>query len=180
MAAQGYQESQLDQTRRSAVGAIGEVMPATGEKLDVGNIAQLEPNIHAGVKYIRTLVDQYFAGPELDPVNRLLFAFAAYNAGPARVRALRDEARRRGLNPDVWFDNVERIAAERVGRETVQYVANIYKYYVAYTLVEADGSAASSSDGAARPATGGCGVGLRPHARGSLVSSSAQATPREN
>lgn len=138
MAAQGYQESQLDQDRHSAAGAIGvmQVMPATAEKMQVGDIAQLEPNIHAGVKYIRYIVDQYYAGEPMNALNKVLFAFASYNAGPARIRSLRTEAGSLGLDPNVWFDNVERVADYRIGRETVQYVANIYKYYIAYTLVQ--------------------------------------------
>lgn len=138
MAAQGYQESQLDQARRSRVGAIGvmQVMPATAKELDVGDVAQLEPNIHAGVKYIRYLVDRYLRDEPMDEINKVLFAFASYNAGPARVRQLRREAKAQGLDPNLWFDNVERVAAARVGRETVQYVANIYKYYIAYTLAQ--------------------------------------------
>jgi Transglycosylase SLT domain len=138
MAAQGYQESQLDQERHSQVGAIGvmQLMPATGREMNVGDVTQLEFNIHAGVKYMRLLVDTYFNDQKIDPLNKLLFAFAAYNAGPGRMRSLRDEARSRNLDPNIWFNNVERVAAERIGRETVQYVANIYKYYVAYTLVQ--------------------------------------------
>jgi membrane-bound lytic murein transglycosylase MltF len=138
MAAQGYQESQLDQGRHSAAGAIGvmQVMPATAEKMQVGDVTELEPNIHAGVKYIRFIVDQYYKSEPMDTLNKVLFAFAAYNAGPARIRALRTEARTLGLDPNVWFDNVERVADYRIGRETVQYVANIYKYYIAYTLVQ--------------------------------------------
>jgi membrane-bound lytic murein transglycosylase MltF len=138
MAAQGYQESRLDNARRSAVGAVGvmQLMPATGREMAVGDVTQLEPNIHAGVKYMRRTVDLYFRDPAIGPVDRMLFAFAAYNAGPARVRALRHEARALGLDPNLWFDNVERVAAARIGRETVQYVSNIYKYYIAYTLVQ--------------------------------------------
>jgi membrane-bound lytic murein transglycosylase MltF len=138
MAAQGYQESQLDQNRHSQVGAIGvmQVMPATAEKLQVGDINELEPNIHAGVKYIRQIVDEYYGDVPMDPLNKVLFAFASYNAGPTRIKGLRKEAQSLGLNPNVWFDNVERVAAARIGRETVQYVANIYKYYIAYTLVQ--------------------------------------------
>jgi membrane-bound lytic murein transglycosylase MltF len=138
MAAQGYQESQLDQGRHSAAGAIGimQVMPATADKMQVGDVTQLEPNIHAGVKYIRYIVDQYYKNEPMDSLNKVLFAFAAYNAGPARIRSLRTEARSLGFDPNVWFDNVERVAAYRIGRETVQYVANIYKYYIAYTLVQ--------------------------------------------
>ena len=136
MLAQGYQESGLDQNAKSAVGAIGvmQVMPATGKELKVGDIKQTESNIHAGVKYIRFMIDQYFANEPMDRLNKGLFAFASYNAGPGRVRQLRKEAQSRGLDPNVWFNNVERIAGERIGRETVQYVSNIYKYYIAYTL----------------------------------------------
>jgi membrane-bound lytic murein transglycosylase MltF len=136
MMAQGYQESRLDQSVRSQVGAIGvmQVMPATGKELGVGDINQPEANVHAGVRYIRFMIDRYFADEPMDDVNKMLFAFAAYNCGPARVRQLRTEATKRGLNANVWFNNVEHIAAERIGRETVQYVSSIYKYYVAYQL----------------------------------------------
>jgi membrane-bound lytic murein transglycosylase MltF len=140
MAAQGYQESQFDQSRRSSVGAIGvmQVTPATGRDMQVGDVTQLDANIHAGIKYVRFMVDTYYDEPQIDELNRVLFAFAAYNAGPNRIRALRHLAAERGLDPNVWFDNVERVASERVGRETVQYVSNIYKYYIAYTLVQED------------------------------------------
>ena len=141
MAAQGYQESRLDQAARSHVGAIGvmQVMPPTGKEMNVGDIEQLEPNIHAGVKYMRTVMDANFKdATNMTPLNRGLMTFASYNAGPGRVRGLRREAAKRGLDPDVWFGNVEQIASERIGRETVTYVANIYKYYVAYRLIMDD------------------------------------------
>jgi membrane-bound lytic murein transglycosylase MltF len=140
MAAQGYQESQLDQTRRSGVGAIGvmQLMPATGRQMRVGDITDLEANIHGGVKYVRFMVDNYYRDDPMDDLNRMLFAFASYNAGPERIRALRKEAAALKLDPNVWFDNVERVAAQRIGRETVQYVSNIYKYYIAYSLVQDD------------------------------------------
>ena len=137
MMAQGYQESQLDQSVKSKVGAIGvmQVMPATGRELKVGDVTKLEPNIEAGVKYMRFMVDQYFKDEPMDRLNKALFAFASYNAGPNRIERLRKDAAARGLDPNVWFNNVERIAAEKIGRETVTYVSNIYKYYIAYTLV---------------------------------------------
>jgi membrane-bound lytic murein transglycosylase MltF len=137
MGAQAYQESQLDQNRKSAVGAIGvmQVMPATGKDLKVGDIKQLEPNIHAGVKYIRFMMDQYYANEPMDALNKGLFTFASYNAGPGRIKQLREQAAKRGLNPNVWFNNVEIIVAEKIGRETVQYVSNIYKYYLAYKML---------------------------------------------
>jgi membrane-bound lytic murein transglycosylase MltF len=113
----------------------------------VGDIAQLDSNIHAGVKYMRFVTDQYFKDEPMDRLNKSLFAFASYNAGPGRIRQLRREAEKRGLDPNVWFGNVEVIASERIGRETVTYVSNIYKYYVAYTLVmhEAEGRAAAKT-----------------------------------
>jgi membrane-bound lytic murein transglycosylase MltF len=140
MAAQGYQESRLDQKARSPAGAIGvmQLMPATGKQMNVGDITKIGPNIHAGVKYNRFMIDQYYRDEPMDAVNKALFAFAAYNAGPSRIAGLRKEAANRRLNPNVWFNNVERIAAEKIGRETVTYVSNIYKYYVAYTLVEGE------------------------------------------
>ena len=137
LAAQGYQESRLDQGVKSRVGAVGvmQVMPATGTEMGVGDVAQTEANIHAGTKYLRFVLDRYFSDAELDGLNRQLFAFAAYNAGPAKVAKLRTEAEKRGLDPNQWFNNVELVAAERIGQEPVRYVANIYKYYVAYRLI---------------------------------------------
>jgi membrane-bound lytic murein transglycosylase MltF len=99
------------------------------------DIGQIEANVHAGVKYMRFMVDRYFKDEPMDDLNKGLFTFASYNAGPGRVRQLRREAEKQGLNPNVWFGNVEQIASERIGRETVTYVANIYKYYIAYRLV---------------------------------------------
>jgi membrane-bound lytic murein transglycosylase MltF len=136
LAAQGYQESRLEQTARSHAGAVGlmQVMPETGKSMKVGDITRPDPNVHAGVKYMRTLYDRYFDDEAMDEQNRTLFAMAAYNAGPGRVRTLRAEAKQKGLDPNVWFNNVELIAALRVGQETVSYVRNVYKYYVAYKL----------------------------------------------
>ena len=138
MIAQGYQESLLDQNAKSSVGAIGvmQLMPATGKEMNTGDIMQVEPNIHAGIKYISWMQNEFFGNEPMDARNKLLFSFAAYNAGPGRVQKLRKEAKKRGLDPNVWFNNVEIIAGQRIGTETVTYVANIYKYYIAYTLVE--------------------------------------------
>src|SRR6185503_3276840 len=149
LAAQGYQESELNQNARSRVGAIGvmQIMPATGKLLKVGDIKQLEPNIHAGAKYMRDVRNTYFENEPMDDLNKGLFTFASYNAGPGRVRGLRRVAAKRGLNQNVWFGNVEQIASEKIGRETVTYVANIFKYYVAYRLVleEAERRAAAKA-----------------------------------
>ena len=102
--------------------------------MKVGDITKIDPNINAGVKYMRFMIDQYYKDEPMTPLNKGLFAFASYNAGPARIRSLRKLAAQRGLDPNIWFNNVERVVAEKIGRETVTYVSNIYKYYVAYTL----------------------------------------------
>lgn len=137
MVAQGYQESRLNQSVRSRVGAIGvmQVMPSTGKELKVGDIRKLDPNINAGVKYMRWMIDRYYADEPMTPLDKVLFSFASYNAGPARIARLRTESEKRGFNPNVWFGNVEYLAAERIGAETVTYVSNIYKYYIAYRLI---------------------------------------------
>jgi len=137
MAAQGYQESQLNQATRSPVGAIGvmQVMPATGKELGVGDITKVEPNIHAGIKYMRWMIDQYYDKEPMTKLDKALFTFASYNAGAGRISRLRKEAAKRGLNPNVWFHNVEYVVAEKIGAETVTYVSNIYKYYIAYNLI---------------------------------------------
>ena len=139
MAAQGYQESQLDQSKRSAVGAIGvmQVMPTTAKDkaVNIPDISQLENNIHAGIKYNRWMEDNFYNEPGISARDKALFAFASYNAGPGRVAGLRREAKAMGLDPNKWFNNVELVAAKRIGRETVTYVANIYKYYLAYQLM---------------------------------------------
>ena len=138
VAAQGYQESRLDQNARSSAGAIGimQLLPSTAADSNVGipDISSIESNIHAGVKYLDFIRTRYFSEPEINQFNKTMLAFAAYNAGPARVRKLRNMAAEQGYDPNVWFDNVEVIAAREIGRETVQYVANILKYFVAYSL----------------------------------------------
>ncbi len=137
--AQGYQESQLNQSARSHRGAVGvmQLLPSTAADPSVG-IADIDKdpdrNIEAGSKYMRLLADKYLNDPELTPVNRTLMAFAADNAGPGNLRKFRRLAEKSGLDKNVWFGNVEHAAARLVGRETVDYVGNIYKYYVAYKL----------------------------------------------
>ena len=140
--AQGYQESMLNQSARNG-GAVGimQVKPAlaAAPPINVHNVTTAQNNIEAGVKMLHTIEDKYFSDPKIDPMNRLLLTFAAYNAGPTRIAALRRKAAAQGLDPNVWFGNVELVVAQSVGQVTVQYVSNIYKYYVAYKLVVQQG-----------------------------------------
>ena len=139
--AQGYQESELDHSKRSDAGAVGvmQVKPSTAADPNVGirDVEVLENNIHASIKYMSFLKDRYFADQGIDPLNEGLLTLAAYNAGPARVATMRRKAAAVGLDPNQWFGNVEIIAARVIGRETVDYVGNIYKYYSAYKAVDA-------------------------------------------
>jgi len=111
-----------------------QVMPETGKELNVGDIRDTEPNIHAGAKYMDQLMTKYFPDANFSEANRPLFAFASYNCGPGNVSKMRKETAKRGLDPDKWFNNVEIVTAQKIGMETTTYVRNIYKYYVAYRL----------------------------------------------
>jgi membrane-bound lytic murein transglycosylase MltF len=139
MVAQGYQESGLDQSVVSRSGAVGimQLLPSTAEDESVGipDVRAFENNIHAGIKYMAWIRDTYFDDDSVDSRNKALFALASYNAGPNRIRRLRREASERELDPNLWFRNVEILAAEEIGRETVTYVSNIYKYYAAYRFI---------------------------------------------
>jgi len=151
IAAQGYQESGFDQSKRSPVGAIGimQVMPDTAKDPVVGipNIHESEPNVHAGIKYLRFLRERYFTDPAIDGFNQVLFSLAAYNAGPGNIRKSRARAEKMGLDPNIWFGNVEIATAKAVSSEPVIYVRNIFKYAVdirlSMDMVETRDAAAS-------------------------------------
>jgi membrane-bound lytic murein transglycosylase MltF len=136
LVAQAYQESGLDHNSHSRAGAVGimQLLPSTAEYVGFSDVTEIEDNIHAGVKYLSYLKEQHFSDPELAEVDRFAFTWAAYNAGPAKVRKMRARAAKMELDPNKWFQNVEYAALRIVGQETVTYVANIYKYYIAYSL----------------------------------------------
>jgi len=134
--AQGYQESGLNQKAKSKAGAVGimQLLPSTAAdpNVDIPDISTTKNNIHAGSKYLRFIMDQYISHAAVDPFNQQLLALASYNAGPSRIRKLRKKAEAQKLDPDQWFRNVEYVAAKEIGRETVDYVFNIYLYYTVY------------------------------------------------
>jgi membrane-bound lytic murein transglycosylase MltF len=138
LAAQAYQESELDHSRKSPAGAVGimQIKPATAADKNVGidDISATADNIEAGARYMRFLIDRYFSDEAMDESQRWFFALAAYNAGPARIQRLRRQAAAEGYDPNRWLDNVEILAARKIGRETVRYVRNVFKYFVAYQM----------------------------------------------
>jgi len=139
IAAEAYQESGLNQEAKSPVGAVGvmQVMPSTAATapVNIPDVSKVDPNIHAGVKLLKFIRDDYFKDAPMDPLNKTLITLAAYNAGPARLKQCRQVAAEMGLNPNVWFGNVEYAVAKKVGAETVNYVGNIYKYYIGWKLM---------------------------------------------
>ncbi len=141
IAAQGYQELRLDQSVRSPVGAIGimQVMPATANDPNVGipDIEQADRNVEAGVKYLGHLRDTYFDDPAISPFDQACLTFAAYNAGPGAIRKARARAQAMGLDPNVWFGDVEVAVGRTISREPVVYVRNILKYYTTYRIFQA-------------------------------------------
>ncbi len=138
LAAQGYQESMLRQDRVSPRGAVGvmQVLPkyAAASPINIPDVRNAKSNIHAGTKMLALITKTYFNDPGISDVDKTLFTFASYNAGQNRIVRLRKEAAKQGLDPNKWFGNVELMVAQDIGQETVQYVANIYKYYVAYKM----------------------------------------------
>jgi membrane-bound lytic murein transglycosylase MltF len=143
--AQGYQESGLDQRRRSPAGAVGvmQIKPSTaaGAPINITGVDRLDNNVRAGAKYLRFIIDRYYRDASMTPLDQEVFAMASYNAGPARIAGLRRQASAAGLDPDRWFGHVEIMAAREIGRETVDYVSNIYKYYLAQRLLQQRGEA---------------------------------------
>lgn len=140
LVAQGFQESRLGAETDNDHGAVGimQIKPASAAEAGVDDISTDDANIEAGAAYLRLLIDRYFDDPALDPTMRQMFAIAAYNAGPSRIRDLRRRTKSAGLDPNQWFDNVEVLVAREVGRETVRYVSNIMKNYVSFTLILED------------------------------------------
>jgi len=140
IAAQAYQESRFDHSKRSAAGAVGvmQVLPSTAADKAVGipDISSLEDNVHAGVKYLHWLRQTYYSSEEISALDRVLFSFAAYNAGPGNMRRARRRAEKLGFDPNRWFGNVEIGMYRAVSGEPASYVRNVYKYYVTYQGLE--------------------------------------------
>jgi membrane-bound lytic murein transglycosylase MltF len=136
IAALSYQESRFDPNVRSRQGAVGlmQVLPSTGEYLEIPEVKSPENNVHAGVKYMRYLIDKYFSEEGLTDDNRMRLALAAYNAGPTNIKRSRQTTEQMGYDPNKWFGHTELAVLRRVGPEPVQYVRNINKYYISFLI----------------------------------------------
>ncbi|HKJ77034.1 MAG TPA: transglycosylase SLT domain-containing protein, partial [Gammaproteobacteria bacterium] len=152
---QMYQESRFDPTAKSWAGALGlmQVLPRTAKELGLTDLRDPETGLHAGIRYLDWLRKRF--EPELNVADRTWFALAAYNAGVGHVRDARRLARKKGWDPDRWFDNVEkamlllsqkkyaRQAAHGYvrGREPVNYVRQIRERFQAYAKLTETGEA---------------------------------------
>ena len=152
LAAVAYKESTLNPAARGASGATGlmQITPAAARSVGVGNIQALDNNVLAATRYMARIRREFFSSRQIAEAERMAFVLAAYNMGPQRVQGLRAEARRRGLNPNRWFFQVERVAMEQMGMGVVSYVNAVNKYYLAYDrerfLLEPQKQKLSSSD----------------------------------
>ena len=147
--AQMYQESKFDPEAVSWVGAQGlmQVMPSTGEQLGFTNLQEPQEGIHAGVKYMRQLINRF--DHKLPMEERIRFALASYNVGYGHLLDARRLAREMGWDPNRWFGNVEKAMRllsqpdyyERArygfcrGGQPVHYVKNIQNFYDAYVEI---------------------------------------------
>jgi membrane-bound lytic murein transglycosylase MltF len=134
LAALAFKESTLNPAAQGSGGATGlmQITPAAARSVGVGNIQNLNNNVLAGAKYLASIRRNFFSSPQIDERERLGFVLAGYNLGPQRVQSLRAEARRRGLDANKWFFQVERIAMEQFGMGVVGYVNSVNKYYLAF------------------------------------------------
>ncbi len=146
IAAQMYQESRFDPKARSWAGAQGllQVMPRTANALGLTNLQDPAVGIHAGVKYLAWLREN-FTG-DIERTEQTWFTLAAYNAGYGHVLDARRLATELKLDPDRWFDNVEQamllLAKPKYykrarhgyvrGGQPVIYVREIRQRYAAY------------------------------------------------
>lgn len=140
LAALGYQETGLIPVQTGMGGAVGvmQLMPSTGSSMGVGDIHQVDANIHAAAKLMDVMLKQYFSDADFTTQNRTLFAIASYNAGPNAIAGLRKFAKNQGFNPDAWLGNVEIVAAEKLGVNVMTYVRNVFKYFVIYSYAMND------------------------------------------
>ncbi|WHT79571.1 transglycosylase SLT domain-containing protein [Pseudomonas rhodesiae] len=134
LAALAFKESALDPSARNSGGPTGlmQITPSAAQRVGVNNIETLDSNVQASARYLTMIRRKFFASPKLNERERMAFVLAAYNMGPERVQGMRTEAKRRGLNPNQWFFQVERIAMEQVGMSAVGYVNSVNKYYLAF------------------------------------------------
>lgn len=102
--------------------------------MGIADISTPENNVHAGVKYLRWVMDRYFSEGDINDDDRVRFALAAYNAGPANIRRSRASTTQLGYDASRWFNHSELGTMQRVGIEPVHYVRNINKYYLSFRM----------------------------------------------
>ena len=151
--AQMYQESRFDPKAISFAGARGllQVMPKTANQMGFKQLEDPDTGIHAGIKYLDWVRERF--DDDLEFPDRLWFSLAAYNAGYGHVADARRLAKKKGWDPNRWFDHTEKAMlllgrkeyARQAkhgyvrGREPVNYVSNIRSRFKAYTEMSGTG-----------------------------------------
>jgi membrane-bound lytic murein transglycosylase MltF len=134
LAALAFKESKLNPGAKGSGGATGllQITPTAARRVGVGNIQNTDNNVQAAARYMALIQRKFFSSPRVNERERMAFVLAAYNLGPERVQRMRKEARKRGLNPNQWFFQTERIAMEQGGENVVTFVNSVNKYYLAF------------------------------------------------
>ncbi|MBQ6014695.1 MAG: transglycosylase SLT domain-containing protein [Bacteroidales bacterium] len=143
-----YHESGFDNDVRSRRGATGlmQMMPSTAEWLGAGDISDPIEGVRIGTIYLKRIHNAYRNHTD-DPVERMKFALAAYNAGVGRIQDCIKFAAIRGVDPSSW-DNIVALIPEMnddaileidtikfgkfKGTETIAYVENVLSKYEQY------------------------------------------------
>ena len=108
IAAQINKESHFNPKAESWTGAKGllQVMPRTALEMGIGHLEKPENSLRAGLKYMAWIRKQL---PENLPVDvRTWFTLAAYNAGLGHLYDAQHLAEKQGLNPKLWYGQVEK------------------------------------------------------------------------
>ena len=131
--AQGLQESRLDSSAVSYVGASGvmQIMPGTWNDLTKNKFDVFNPqyNIMYGIKYDKRCWNIWKAPRPFE--DRLKFMLGSYNAGAGHLIKAQKKALGMGLNPNSW-SNIEVTLPAITGhhsKETITYVKRIFKYH---------------------------------------------------
>ena len=129
-----YQESHFKPDLINEKGAFGlmQLMPVTMSKYGIDYDSSVEEQLEAAGKLL-THFGRELPETIVDSLERGNFILASYNAGMGHILEARIRAERHGMDPNVWFDNVEKYTS----RQTYYFVRDITKRYSHYcALIE--------------------------------------------
>lgn len=148
LASQAYVESRFDSTVVSWAGARGimQIMPRTAQGYGQTSqtVVKNDVAVETALKILRDL-DRSLKPYVSDATERKKFVIAGYNSGLAHILDAINLAKKYGLDPQKWDDNVAKAILWKSnpkyykdpivkygylrGRETFDYVNNVYSFY---------------------------------------------------